>query len=58
VSKRLSVVGAQAIQQLSSAGIGQRFEHRIHVDNMQPFGCLSSVRCLWNPGLEHALFRA
>jgi hypothetical protein len=25
---------------------------------MQPFGCLSSVRCLWNPGLEHALFRA
>ena len=58
LSKRLSVVGAQPIKQLPSAGVGQRFEHRIHGDNMQPFGCLSSVRCLWNPVLEHALFRA
>jgi hypothetical protein len=54
----LTVLGTQPVEQLSSAGVGQCFEHRIHGNNMQPFGCLSSMRCLWNPVLEHALFRA
>jgi len=58
LSQRLSVVGAKPIKQLPSACIGQRPEDCVHSDNMQPFGCLSSVRCLWNPVLEHALFRA
>jgi hypothetical protein len=58
LTQRLATVGTQAIEQFAAACIGQSFENRIHNDNMQPLGCLSSVRCLWNPVFEHALFRA
>ena len=43
--ERLSVVGPQAVEQFPAARIGQRPEHLIHDDNMQPFGCLSSNTC-------------
>ena len=38
-----ALTGAEFIQQLAAARIGQRFEHGIHRRaNMQPKGCLSS----------------
>ena len=46
--QRLAVLGPQPVEQLAAAGIGQcfkniiGFEHLIHDNNMQPFGCLSS----------------
>jgi len=55
LTKRLSIVGAQAIQQLPSARIGQRSEYSIHGDNMQPFGCISSLVAQFpfrNPGRQ------
>src|SRR5262245_14012563 len=40
--KRLATVGAQAIKKFSPTRVGQCFEHSIHSDNMQPFGCMST----------------
>jgi len=40
LAERLAVVGPQTIEQLASAFVSQCFEHRIHGDNMQPFGYL------------------
>jgi len=40
--KRLAVLRAQPVEQFPPARVGQRLEHRIHDNNMQPFGCLSS----------------
>src|SRR5262245_17310472 len=38
----LTIPRVEPIEKLSSAAVGQRPEHLVHVDNMQPFGCLSS----------------
>ena len=43
IAQRLYVLGTQSIEQPSSTRVGQRFEHSIHNDNMQPFGCLSTL---------------
>ena len=42
LAQRLAVVGAEPVEQLAAARIGQRLEHLIHEHNMQPFGCMSS----------------
>src|ERR1700743_307909 len=43
IAKRLAVIGTQPVKQLAAALVGQGLEHSIHGDNMQPFGCLSSL---------------
>ena len=42
VTERAPVLFVENIEQLATAGIGQRFEHSVHTrENMQPFGCMS-----------------
>src|SRR5262245_49389665 len=38
----LTVPRVESIEKFPAAAVGQRPEHLIHGDNMQPFGCLSS----------------
>jgi hypothetical protein len=42
LDQRLPVVGTETVEQLAPSRVGQRLEHQIHGDNMQPIGCLSS----------------
>jgi hypothetical protein len=44
LAERLAVVGAEPVEQLAAARIGQRLEHLIHEHNMQPFSCMSSSK--------------
>src|SRR5262245_9947573 len=39
----LAVPRMEPIEKLPAAAVGQRPEHFVHGDNMQPFGCLSSA---------------
>src|SRR4051812_30376719 len=57
LAQGLTAAPVQLIEQLATAVIGQGFKDRIHVCNMQPFGCIFKKNFCDTPGALRRLNR-